>query len=558
MKTPFAPFSRSGNRSSLLLALAAAALAGCGGSGAPDTRITKAPTITSQPKSVGVNVGGSATFSVKASGKGLTYQWFRNSTAISGATGSSLTINPVTPADFGSYSVRVGNDAGEVTSGFATLALPATGAPTITTQPTSVATTAGSAAEFSVEATGEGELTYQWYRNGTAIDGATGATYSIPSVGAGNTGSYYVIVTNAKGSTQSTSVTLTIVVPSAPAIQTQPISKTVPLGNQTSFTVVASGSPTLTYQWFKDGAEIPGANSATYTIPSVGNGDAGTYYVVVTNSLGSAQSNNATLAIGVEPTIVTEPSDATGNQGASITLTVSATGTSPLSYQWYRASGTTFVAIPGATASEYTIQSLSTSVDNRYRVVVTNNFGSDTSRTVTVTVVGPPAITNQPSNLTVGVGQPATFEVTATGTGPLTYQWYRNGTVISGATSANYTITSAQESNEGTYYVRVTNPGGTTQSNSVTLTVRPNPTITDQPDPVTVNAGGTAGFTVAATGEGTLTYQWYKDGVLITGATSATLTISNAQEANEGNYTVKVTDDGVATTTSNAARLTVN
>ena len=140
-----------------------------------------------------------------------------------------------------------------------------------------------------------------------------------------------------------------------------------------------------------------------------------------------------------------------------------------------------------------------------------------------------PVITSQPTNLTVNPGQPATFTVTATGAATLTYQWYKNGTAISGATSNSYTNPAAVSTDSGSVYtVTVTNADGTVTSTPATLTVAAGsttvnpdaPVITKQPASLTVNPGQPATFTVTATGAATLTYQWYENGTAISGATS--------------------------------------
>ncbi|MEC1768098.1 DUF4073 domain-containing protein, partial [Schinkia azotoformans] len=140
------------------------------------------------------------------------------------------------------------------------------------------------------------------------------------------------------------------------------------------------------------------------------------------------------------------------------------------------------------------------------------------------------------------------------------YQWKKDGIDITGATSATLTINNAQETDEGSYTVVVTNAAGNVTSTAATLTVTPAPvapTITTEPSDQTVTAGGTATFTVIATGDAPLSYQWKKDGIDIAGATSASLTINNAQESDEGSYTVVVTN-GAGNVTSTAATLTVN
>ncbi len=122
-----------------------------------------------------------------------------------------------------------------------------------------------------------------------------------------------------------------------------------------------------------------------------------------------------------------------------------------------------------------------------------------------------PVITTQPANQTVNLGATATFSVAATGTAPLSYQWYQGSTAISGATSASYTTPPTTAADNGaTFHVVVTNAAGSATSNA-TLTVNnpaTAPAITMQPASQTVGVGATATFTVAATGSAPLSYQW--------------------------------------------------
>ena len=176
---------------------------------------------------------------------------------------------------------------------------------------------------------------------------------------------------------------------------------------------------------------------------------------------------------------------------------------------------------------------------------------------VSLTVIAPPTIVDQPTSLVVAQGGSISFTVQASGQAPLTYQWFKDGTAISGATSATYTIGSAATSDAGKYKVQISNAAGSATCNEVTLTVIQPPIITSQPSSITVATGGTASFSVTATGSGTLTYRWYKDGQPISGATNSTLTISGVKASDAGSYKVVVTNEGIASTTSSSATLTV-
>ena len=509
-------------------------------------------------------VGQAVTFSVTASGTApFTYQWSKNGVAITGATSASYVINSAATNDAATYSAAVTNSAGTTTSDNAVLTVNAAlVGPTITTQPSAQSVTAGQSASLTVAATGSGTLTYQWTKGGTAISGATSATYTIANTTSANAGSYAVVVTNSVSSVTSTSVTLTVnAAPVGPTITTQPSAQSVTAGQSASFTVAATGSGTLTYQWTKGGSAISGATSATYTIANTTNANAGTFAVVVTNSVSSVTSTSVTLTVNsapVGPTITTQPAAQSVTAGQSASFTVAATGSGTLTYQWTKGG----INISGATSATYTIVSTASGDAGSYAVVVTNSVGSVTSMTVTLTVsaapVGP-TITTQPSAQSVTAGQSASFTVAATGSGMLTYQWTKGGISISGATSATYTIVSTASGDAGSYAVVVTNSVGSVTSMTVTLMVSAapvGPTITTQPSAQLVTAGQSASFTVAATGSGTLTYQWTKGGINISGATSATYTIASTVSGDAGTYAVVVTN-AVGSVTSASVSLAV-
>ena len=187
-------------------------------------------------------------------------------------------------------------------------------------------------------------------------------------------------------------------------------------------------------------------------------------------------------------------------------------------------------------------------------MIVTSAYGTVTSAAAVLTVGVPPSITTQPANRSVVAGNPATFTVVATGTGSLTYQWRKGNSGLAGETSATLTIANCQAANAGSYTVIVTNAYGTVTSAAAVLTVGVPPTITTQPINAAVVAGKSATFTAAATGTGSLTYQWFKDDSVLAGKTSATLSLSNCQAANAGSYRVIVTS-AYGTVTSAAAVL---
>lgn len=258
------------------------------------------PTINVQPLEQEVAVGQSVTLSVVASGTGLTYQWLRNTVVIAGATAASYTLSSPQVSDSGSYSARISGVGGAVTSATGNVSVvPVDAGPiAIAARPLSLSVAAGERASFSVTAQGPG-LTYQWLRDGATLTGATTPSYTIAAAQAGDAGTYSVRITS--GTTSVTPTAKLLVGGSSGTgatvrITTQPSAGAVIVGRGITMTVVATGT-SLTYQWFKDGAAISGANAATYSIGSVQTANAGTYFVRVSSGSISADSNPTRLTV---------------------------------------------------------------------------------------------------------------------------------------------------------------------------------------------------------------------------------------------------------------------
>jgi len=243
------------------------------------------------------------------------------------------------------------------------------------------------------------------------------------------------------------------------------------------------------------------------------------------------------------PTIISNPSAQSVVQGSKVIFSVTATGSATLSYQWYKNN----LAISGATLSSYSINSTSQSDAGNYSVMVSNYAGSVNSSIATLTVSNPvvaPAIINQPASQSVNTGNTASFSVSASGTSPLAYQWYKNGISISGATNTTYTIAAAASADSGNYTVTISNSVGSITSNTAILSVNQvvvSPVITTQPVSQSVITGSAVLLSVGTTGS-SMSYQWYNNGVAISGATASTYIISSVQISNAGNYTVKVSN----------------
>src|SRR5436309_2004205 len=318
------------------------------------------PTITTQPANQTVTAGQTATFAVVAGGTApLSYQWQKNGASIAGATSASYTTPATATSDSGSaFAVVVTNTAGTVTSSTATLTVSAAAvAPTITTQPVNQTVTAGQTATFAVVASGTATLNYQWQKNSVNIGGATGASYTTPATTTSDSGSTFrVVVPHTAELVTSTTATLTVSAAAvAPTITTQPVNQTVTAGQTATFAVVAGGTAPLSYQWQKNGANIAGATSASYTTPATATSDSGSAFaVVVTNSAGTVTSAAATLTVNPAPAPAIQVSpinfgnDVVGTN-LSQALIIKNTGAATLTITQITETGSAFFSVSGFT-----------------------------------------------------------------------------------------------------------------------------------------------------------------------------------------------------------------
>lgn len=262
--------------------------------------VVSPPTISTQPQPLSLTVGGSGTLSVAGTGtQPLSFQWFKNGVAISGKTDVTLVFANAQAGDAGSYTVRVTNSAGTVTSEPAAVTVSqAATAPAITTQPQPLALSVGGSGTISVVSSGSAPLSFQWFRNGNALSGKTDTSLSFSNAQIADSGAYTVRVTNSAGSVLSGTATISVAEHTQPpVIVTQPADQTVTEGASVTLTVIASSGTSLQYAWTRNGSVVAGATSSTLKLNSVSRSDEGVYAVRVTNSAGSVTSNQAAVSV---------------------------------------------------------------------------------------------------------------------------------------------------------------------------------------------------------------------------------------------------------------------
>lgn len=517
--------------------------------------VNPAPSITAQPASSSVCLGGTATtmtVSLNSSAVTPTYQWYSNTsnsntggTLIPGATNSSYSPPTSTVGTIYYYAVisLASGGCSGLTSAVASVTV--SPLPTINTQPlpTQNVCVGATINPLSVSfAGGTGTPNYQWFSNttnsntgGTPIAGATAATYTPPVFNTIGSYYYYVVITlNGNGCGTLNSNTAEVIVVADPIITAQPIATQTQCQNTpaTALTVsVSGGIGTYTYQWFSNttnsntnGVLIPAQIGNSFIPPTATIGTTHYYCVVSQSGVGcSVTSATAAVTVVPAPAITTQPQSVTVCEGSTLSpLTVAYTnGTGTATYQWFDSNG----PISGATTATYTPSNTSS---NSYYCVITFSSGgctNITSNTAVITINPLPTIDSQPlstQSICVGGTIPALTVSYTGGVGTPTYQWYSNtnntttgGTPV-GTNAANYTPPTFNSSGTFYYYVTITLNGagcGIITSNVAEVIVVPDPTLTTQPltqQTVCQNTPATALQVQASGGIGTAySYQWY-------------------------------------------------
>jgi hypothetical protein len=523
------------------------------------------PLFLLQPQNQAVAPGGTAILSAAAAGQPpLTYQWLHFGAVMLGANSATLELPNVGAGELGPYQVLVSNAYGSNVSAVATVSFLGT-PPSILLHPQSQIVAVGSNVTFSVTATGDPPPGYQWLFNGVALPGATQSSFTIGAVTVGDGGSYRVAVSNPNGSVTSLPATLTVY--TAPTITVPPASAQVTIGSPAHFTVIASSSGPLSYQWYFDGALIPGATTSSFMIASAQQTDAGNYAVQVSGLAGSVTSPDAALVVvpASNPTVVRQSYTLNLHAGMNLIANQLDTGGNNLKeimplvpngcvvHKFDNLSGTwsrsVYDAGLQAWAPANTVLRPGDGAFLESPIAFSLTF-TGTPHTPVLPTVIPNGHIYLLSRQTNDVG---TFENIIGSTpqqGAIVYKW-------TGIAYDAYTF------NADGWFPEV--PGAAV--GEAVWIAAPNaagpvgipvaPTITQQPVGVSVTRGGHATLSVQATGSTPLYFQWRLNGNNIPGATSNVLDLVNVQPGNAGNYSV-VVYNVIAVASSDTVTLTVS
>jgi hypothetical protein len=541
-------------------------------------------------QTVQLTPGSTITLSVTASGTPpFAYQWRKNGASLPGANQSTLVLSSVTSADVGEYSATVSNSAGLSTSDIAFVTPPSEPIipPAILVHPSNQTVQLDGEAIFSVTAGGSVPLVYQWKKNGVDVPGANEPTLSIDPVTDADFGNYTVVVSNAAGSTESSESSLAVLTDVAvqPSFASQLFGQAALTGDTIVFSIVASGTAPISYQWRINGknlansAIVSGSDGPSLTLTNVNPTYSAFYSVIATNSAGSVESNIVELTVSNPPTktqaplIVTNPDSKIAAIGETLSFSGSATALPEASYQWQKdgVDLNNVGNVLGADTNTLTLYGVRATDGGKYTLIATNTVGTATSQPATLIVkdVQAPLFISQPASQTANVGSVAFFSTKISAFPAPTYQWRKNGVdlvndgKIQGANKPTISISNLSAADAGTYTVVVSNALGTVISNDAMLTTDGTPAFTGQPafvsqPPATTiaSAGAVVQLVVSVAGDPLPTLQWRKNGTnltnggIVSGATSATLTLTGVTAADAATYTVVATNSLGAITSS--------
>ena len=500
----------------------------------------------------------------------FSYRWLRNGAAITGATGTTYTL---TDADVGQQiSVEVSYTDTQGTPETVT-SVQVGPVANVNDLPVGVPVITGTVAEDQTltadtsgisDADGLGAFSYRWLRNGAAITGATGTTYTLTDADVGQQISVEVSYTDTQGTPETvTSVQVGPVanvndLPVGVPVITGTVAEDQTLTADTSGISDADGLGAFSYRWLRNGAAITGATGSSYTLGDADVGQQISVQVSYTDGHGISEGPLTSAQVGPVANVNDLPAGVpviTGTVTEDQTLTADTSGISDadglgaFSYRWLRNGA----AITGATGTTYTLTDAD--VGQQISVEVSYTDAQGTLETLTSAQVGPVANVNDPGTVTIDNLAPAqgdtlTANVTdADGAaGAITYQWFRDGVAIGGASGKTYTIAQTDVGAVITVTADYTDDLSSVES----LTSGPTAPVTNVNDPgmvsidnLTPMEGDTLTANVSDTdgAGGTISYQWYRDGAAITGATGVSYLTVSADEGAVITVTADYTDD---------------
>ncbi|MES2382262.1 MAG: SBBP repeat-containing protein [Bacteroidota bacterium] len=565
--------------------------------------------ITGQPVNKNVSIGTNTLFVVNSNYTLAQFQWqinngtgfvnLSNNSTYNGCNDDSLIVNGVAMSiNNTSYRCVVSYLGCSVMSNNVLLTVNCIGF--IINQPNNV--TANIRTNVSFAITAPVSTLFQWQQNSgsgftnlsnsSQIIGVTDNALYLLTINRSQNSFSHRCITSYKGCTDTSNI-VNLTVNCVSLISTQPINKSVNVGANTSFEI-ASGLINSSFQWqsnngsgfnnINNSSQFSGANSNILNISSVSlSQNNTTFRCIVSNSGCYDTSTVASLSANCISTIINQPVNKSANVAGNTQFTINSSNINA-GFQWQVNNGSGFNNITsnsqfsGTNSNTLTINSIQLAQNNNTFRCIVNNLGCyDTSNVATLTANCTSYINKQPNNIQVNIGALA-FIIITSSNNTSTFQWQQNtGTgfvdlntsgLYNGINNDTFVITATPLSFNNYGYRCIVNTNGCFDtSNIAILTVNCNLNILSQPTPSTVNSGSSSKFIIKCNSV-TATYQWQQNtgtgfiniinSSLFNGAKDDTLEIVSANMSLNNNSFRCIITDGICTTTSNEANLTVN
>lgn len=484
----------------------------------------------------------------------MVYNWYQGATPVkANSSDNYYQKGGLVLSDAGTYSVSVSNTCG--TSSSSGIAITINGKPTIVTDITKSIDCSGSKSlQLTVAGAdnGGGAITYQWYKNGNPL-GPNSSTLLINSITSANSGTYYVALSNACGSTNSQSAVVYVNF-DVPAIELQPKSGSYCKGQPMLLEVGVkdANSNNFTYQWRKGGADVPGQTQPLFSKDAVVMSDAGQYSVLVTGLCGVATTSNlADILIkdAPSPSFVINSNTTQCLNSNNFEFTDNSNTVGSFVREWIFDDGSTSIIGPGVT------HNFNTSGIHNVLLKHTAANGCYGTYSQNITVSSTPIITQQLKSKIACLNGDISLDILVNDNygGNLSYRWRKNGSVIASAntTSGSYEIFGVTIADKASYSVSVSNSCGTVQSDTISLSISEKPFLTNPVSAQNVCERTIDTVFVSMSSLLPVTkYTWYRNDGFYSNTVSPYLSFPDFRDENSGKFYVEA-ENACGSTRSN-------
>lgn len=495
------------------------------------TYVHNLASIVQPPQNQSICEGEDAIFTAEVAGDFLFFQWLQNGSMIPGEYSDSLVISGLTyPHQSATYQLVIQNICNSDTSN--SVYINVNNMPVITGHPLNAQKCVGEEHTLNATATGSTTPEYQWYDQFGILENETNNQLSITVQE--EEYYYHCLITNVCGTKSTDTAVITPLLPIE--ITEQPEDSVLCSGDDITLAIKANGTGPITYHWFFNyndivSPNITGVNETNLNITGINTGQEGVYHCIVTNVCGTVSSDTVFLTVNTMPQIYIQPTGAELCEEEELNISFTFVGSEPMTSEWF----STELQTPVWEEPDLFLESSYPEFSGDYYCVLTNSCGMAITDTISINILSFPEIVQHPNDVGVCVGEQISLSIEATGSEPLHYLWYRNGSPLSTQTQPEIIYQSATIANSGEYFCQVLNQCKTVYSDTISVEVGTPPVITWSPFDQNLCEGDSLTMFMNYFGD-FVNLQWYHNDMPVSGANDTVLVIPNASLQNGGIY----------------------